>query len=128
MLWLLGEMGDTCGKRHDIQLKGSGRTPFSRNGDGKAPLGPVLREYLIGEAMNALVYQRRGPLQLLPQEIKFFGRLPRSRTPRGSQPATCALAHFNSLLHAERRKLSVSSRITLLHATTQRRAMQINPT
>ncbi len=51
---LLGEIVDTCGKRHDIQLKGSGRTPFSRNGDGKAALGPVLREYLIGEAMNAL--------------------------------------------------------------------------
>lgn len=51
---LLGEIVDTCGKRHDIQLKGSGRTPFSRSGDGKAALGPVLREYLIGEAMNAL--------------------------------------------------------------------------
>ena len=51
---LLGEIIDTCGKRHDIQLKGSGRTPFSRNGDGKAGLGPVLREYLIGEAMHAL--------------------------------------------------------------------------
>ena len=51
---LLGEIKDTCGKRHDIQLKGSGRTPFSRNGDGKAALGPVLREYLVSEAMNAL--------------------------------------------------------------------------
>ena len=51
---LLGEIVDTYGKRHDIQLKGSGRTPFSRGGDGKAALGPVLREYLIGEAMHAL--------------------------------------------------------------------------
>ena len=51
---LLGEIVDTCGKRHDIQLKGSGRTPFSRSGDGKAALGPVLREYLVSEAMNAL--------------------------------------------------------------------------
>ena len=51
---LLGEIVDTRGKRHDIQLKGSGRTPFSRSGDGKAALGPVLREYLIGEAMHAL--------------------------------------------------------------------------
>ena len=42
------------GKRIDIQLKGSGRTPFSRNGDGKAGLGPVLREYLVSEAMYAL--------------------------------------------------------------------------
>ncbi len=51
---LLGEIIDTNGQRRDIQLKGSGRTPFSRSGDGKAALGPVLREYLIGEAMHAL--------------------------------------------------------------------------
>jgi uncharacterized protein YdiU (UPF0061 family) len=51
---LLGEVIDRNGKRRDIQLKGSGRTPFSRGGDGKAALGPVLREYLIGEAMYAL--------------------------------------------------------------------------
>jgi uncharacterized protein YdiU (UPF0061 family) len=51
---LLGEIVDTRGKRHDIQLKGSGRTPFSRGGDGKAGLGPILREYMIGEAMHAL--------------------------------------------------------------------------
>ena len=51
---LLGEVIDTQGKRQDVQLKGSGRTPFSRGGDGKAALGPVLREYLISEAMHAL--------------------------------------------------------------------------
>ena len=51
---LLGEVIDRYGKRRDIQLKGSGRTPFSRGGDGKAALGPVLREYLMGEAMHAL--------------------------------------------------------------------------
>ncbi|MGB1234961.1 MAG: protein adenylyltransferase SelO [Planktomarina sp.] len=51
---LLGEVLDTNGSRLDIQLKGSGRTPFSRSGDGKAVLGPVLREYLMGEAMHAL--------------------------------------------------------------------------
>jgi uncharacterized protein YdiU (UPF0061 family) len=51
---LLGEVIDTNERRRDIQLKGSGPTPFSRNGDGKAALGPVLREYLIGEAMHAL--------------------------------------------------------------------------
>lgn len=51
---LLGEVIDTQGQRRDIQLKGSGRTPFSRGGDGKAAVGPVLREYLIGEAMHAL--------------------------------------------------------------------------
>ena len=40
--------------RHDIQLKGSGPTPFSRSGDGRAALGPVLREYIVSEAMAAL--------------------------------------------------------------------------
>ncbi len=51
---LLGEVINKQGKRRDIHLKGSGRTPFSRGGDGKAVLGPVLREYLMGEAMYAL--------------------------------------------------------------------------
>src|SRR6195256_5305589 len=51
---LLGEVVDRDGMRRDIQLKGSGPTPFSRNGDGRAALGPVLREYIISEAMAAL--------------------------------------------------------------------------
>ena len=51
---LLGEVVGRDGRRRDIQLKGSGPTPFSRRGDGRAALGPVLREYLIGEAMHAL--------------------------------------------------------------------------
>ena len=51
---LLGEIIDIHGQRRDIALKGSGPTPFSRNGDGKAALGPVLREYLLGEAMHGL--------------------------------------------------------------------------
>ena len=51
---LLGEIIDPKGIRRDIQLKGSGPTPFSRGGDGRAPLGPVIREYIISEAMNAL--------------------------------------------------------------------------
>jgi len=51
---LLGEVVDTTGVRRDIQLKGSGPTPFSRRGDGRAALGPVLREYIISEAMYAL--------------------------------------------------------------------------
>jgi uncharacterized protein YdiU (UPF0061 family) len=51
---LLGEVIDTQQRRRDIQLKGSGRTPFSRGGDGLAAIGPVLREYLIGEGMHAL--------------------------------------------------------------------------
>lgn len=51
---LIGEVVDRDGKRRDIAFKGSGRTPFSRSGDGKAAMGPMLREVLIGEAMHAL--------------------------------------------------------------------------
>ncbi len=51
---LLGEKITPDGKRFDVQLKGSGRTPFSRGGDGKSPLGPVIREYIVSEAMHAL--------------------------------------------------------------------------
>ncbi|WP_420586878.1 protein adenylyltransferase SelO [Ruegeria sp.] len=51
---LLGETVGTDGVRRDIQLKGSGQTPFSRQGDGRAWLGPVLREYVVSEAMHAL--------------------------------------------------------------------------
>jgi serine/tyrosine/threonine adenylyltransferase len=51
---LLGELIDQSGLRLDVQLKGSGRTPYSRGGDGRAALGPVLREYVVSEAMAAL--------------------------------------------------------------------------
>lgn len=51
---LLGELVDRAGRRRDLHLKGSGRTPFARGGDGRAALGPMLREYLMGEAMHAL--------------------------------------------------------------------------
>ena len=51
---LLGEVVDVHGRRRDLHLKGSGRTPFARGGDGRATVGPMLREYVIGEAMHAL--------------------------------------------------------------------------
>ncbi|MBL8650304.1 MAG: YdiU family protein [Sphingopyxis sp.] len=51
---LLGEILAPDGRRFDVQLKGSGPTPFSRNGDGKAAIGPVLREFLVSEAMAAM--------------------------------------------------------------------------
>ena len=51
---LLGDLIDTRGKRRDIQLKGAGTTAFSRMGDGRSPLGPAMREYILCEAMNAL--------------------------------------------------------------------------
>ena len=50
---LLGEVVNEQGERFDVQLKGSGQTPYSRRGDGRAPLGPVLREYIVSEAMAA---------------------------------------------------------------------------
>ena len=51
---LLGEVADAHGRLRDLHLKGSGRTPFARGGDGKAAVGPMLREYVISEAMHAL--------------------------------------------------------------------------
>jgi serine/tyrosine/threonine adenylyltransferase len=51
---LLGEVFDVHGRRRDLHLKGSGRTPFARGGDGKAAVGPMLREYVISEALHAL--------------------------------------------------------------------------
>ena len=51
---LLGEHINNDNKRYDIQLKGCGKTPYSRNGDGKATLGPMIREYIVSEAMSNL--------------------------------------------------------------------------
>ena len=51
---LLGELVDSGGRRRDLHLKGSGRTPFARGGDGLAAVGPMLREYVVSEAMHAL--------------------------------------------------------------------------
>jgi uncharacterized protein YdiU (UPF0061 family) len=51
---LLGEVVDPAGHRRDVHLKGSGRTPFARGGDGKAAIGPMLREFVVSEAMHAL--------------------------------------------------------------------------
>lgn len=51
---LIGEVDSQDGRHYDLVLKGSGQTPFSRGGDGKSPLGPVIREYLLSEAMHAL--------------------------------------------------------------------------
>lgn len=50
---LLGDLVDTSGQRRDLHLKGSGATPYARNGDGKAPLGPMLREAVVGEFLRA---------------------------------------------------------------------------
>ena len=60
---LLGEQITPSGDRVDIQLKGAGQTPFSRRGDGRAALGPMLREYIISEAMHALGIPTTGVLR-----------------------------------------------------------------
>lgn len=51
---LLGEVVDRAGRRRDVGLKGSGRSPFSRGGDGRSAIGPVLREFIVSEGMHAL--------------------------------------------------------------------------
>jgi serine/tyrosine/threonine adenylyltransferase len=72
---LLGEVHDRHGVRRDIQLKGAGRTPYSRGGDGRAALGPVLREYLISEAMHALgIATTRSLAAVTTGEIVFRDR------------------------------------------------------
>jgi len=69
---LLGELVDRQGHRHDLHLKGSGATPFARGGDGKAAIGPMLREYLMGEAMHALGIPTTRALSLVgsPQPVR----------------------------------------------------------
>src|ERR1700726_4160634 len=65
---LIGEVIDRAGTRRDIQLKGAGPTPYSRRGDGRAALGPVLREYIVSEAMAALGIPTTRALAVTPGE------------------------------------------------------------
>jgi uncharacterized protein YdiU (UPF0061 family) len=75
---LLGELKGADGMLRDIQLKGAGLTPFARNGDGRAALGPMLREYLISEAMHALGIPTTRSLAVVSTGEKVFreGALP----------------------------------------------------
>ncbi len=75
---LLGEVIAVDGVRHDIQLKGSGRTTYSRDGDGRAPLGPVLREYIVSEAMATLGVPTTRALAAVTtgENVMREGRLP----------------------------------------------------
>ena len=96
---LLGELVDADGARRDLHLKGSGRTPFARGGDGKAAVGPMLREYVISEAMHALGIPTTRALAVVAT-----GRVDRPRVTAdtlcpapcspGSRRATCASARF----------------------------------
>ena len=80
---LLGEVIDRDGVRRDIQLKGSGPTPFSRQGDGRAALGPILREYIVSEAMAALGIPtiRRGPIKSYTKRFAALDQGRASSTP-----------------------------------------------
>ncbi len=87
---LLGEIVEANGTRRDLHLKGSGRTPFARGGDGKAVLGPVLREYLMGEAMHALgVPTTRALAAVLTGEAVF-----RNGPEKGAVLARIAASHL----------------------------------
>ncbi|MEE4330041.1 MAG: YdiU family protein [Wenzhouxiangella sp.] len=73
---LLGEVVDRDGKRRDLQLKGSGPTPFSRGGDGRSSIGPVVREYLGSEAMHALGIRTTRALAAISTGEKVFRNQP----------------------------------------------------
>ncbi|MFC0336853.1 Uncharacterized conserved protein YdiU, UPF0061 family [Kushneria avicenniae] len=73
---LLGEVTDRDGRLRDIQLKGAGCTPFSRGGDGRAPLGPVLREYLVSEAMHAMGIPTTRALAAVTTGERVMRRMP----------------------------------------------------
>ncbi|WP_108445566.1 protein adenylyltransferase SelO [Halomonas denitrificans] len=73
---LLGEVTDREGRLRDLQLKGAGCTPFSRGADGRAPLGPVLREYLISEAMHVLGIPTTRALAAVATGERVFRRVP----------------------------------------------------
>lgn len=76
---LVGEVIDAHGHRRDLHLKGSGRTPFARGGDGRAAVGPMLREYVVGEAMHALGISTSRALAVVAtgeQVVREAGPLP----------------------------------------------------
>jgi uncharacterized protein YdiU (UPF0061 family) len=87
---LLGEIIDLHGRRRDLQLKGAGQTPFSRAGDGKAALGPVLREYVVSEAMAALGIPTTRALAAMTTGQLVF----RERTLPGAVIARVASSHI----------------------------------
>lgn len=87
---LLGEFKDKQGKRYDLQLKGSGRTPYSRGGDGKAALGPMLREYIISEAMHSLGIETTRSLAV----VKTGEKVLREEELEGAVLSRIALSHI----------------------------------
>ncbi|QDH17116.1 protein adenylyltransferase SelO [Swingsia samuiensis] len=87
---LVGELKDTNGVLYDLHLKGSGPTPFSRHGDGLAALGPVLREYIISEAMHALGIPTTRSLAAITTGEKVYREAPMP----GAVLARISLSHI----------------------------------
>lgn len=141
---LLGEVIDRHGRRRDIQLKGAGQTPYSRRGDGRAALGPALREYVVSEAMHALGLPTTRALALtttgqpvyretaLPGAV--FTRVASSHirvgtfqffAARGDIEGTRALADYVIDRHYPRLRDSIRPYLALLEAVVERQAFLI---
>ena len=91
---LLGELVDADGHLRDLHLKGSGRTPFARGGDGLAAVGPMLREYVVSEAMHALGIPTTRSLAVVAtgRTVRRETAAARARCSPGSPAATCGSA------------------------------------
>ena len=141
---LIGEARDASGVLRDIQLKGSGRTPFSRNGDGRAALGPVLREYLVSEAMHALgipttrslaavssgefvLREERLPGAILTRVAASYVRVGTFEyfAARGQQQAVRELADYVIARHYPELRASERPYLALLRAAIDRQARLI---
>ena len=141
---LLGELRGRDGILRDVQLKGSGRTPFSRNGDGRAALGPMLREYLLSEAMHALGIPTTRSLAVVatgervyreePLPGAVLTRVAQSHirvgtfqyfAARGDQEAVRALLDYVIARHYPDLREAAVPALALLSAVTQRQAALI---
>jgi len=116
---LLGELKGRDGVLRDLQLKGAGLTPFSRDGDGRAALGPMLREYLISEAMHALGIPTTRALAVVTTGEQVFREevLPVRYSPAWPQ-AMYALGHSSTLPPGATRTPCVSCWTMSSHDTT----------
>jgi len=142
---LLGEHLTPEGERFDIQLKGSGRTPFSRQGDGRAALGPMLREYIISEAMHALGIPTTRSLAVVttgepvyretPLQGAILTRVAASHLRVGTFAYVAALRDTESLraiadysIHRHYRELAGDANpyLSLLYAVTKRQAKLVS--
>jgi uncharacterized protein YdiU (UPF0061 family) len=141
---LLGQIIDPEGVHHDIHLKGSGRTVFSRGGDGRAALGPVLREYLVSEAMAELGVPSTRALaavttgeQVARQELRPGGIITRTArsfvrvgtfeffASRNDQAAVTRLADYVIAAHYPRCRDTANPYLALLEEVIQRQAALI---